>query len=159
MKDTGIGGVGVGIKSYEWAKFYLNSIIPTLQSTIRQDVTETFTNWMTTSRDSCITIGRFAFSQTAFSKMQANKPNLQFDGASSADGYYQRLSYYAADINKEQLNGSLFDFVKIDFLPLYQCMQVHDLLNVRSEFIDAYVNTRLVCKQTLFLIYYPHLSN
>ena len=37
--------------------------------------------------------------------MQANKPNLQFDGSNSTDGYYQRLSYYAADINKDQLNG------------------------------------------------------
>ena len=54
--------------------------------------------------------------------MQANKPNLQFDGSNSTDGYYQRLSYYAADINKDQLNGSIlltfFPFPVNNFLGL-----------------------------------------
>lgn len=38
----------------------------------------------------------------------------------------------------------IFDFVDVDFAPVYQCLHIHDVLNQRGEFQKYYEDNRRV---------------
>ena len=39
----------------------------------------------------------------------------------------------------------IFDHVRVDFTPVYQCLHIHDMLSLRAQFQQYYSENRKVC--------------
>jgi len=143
---------------------YFSSTISKLKETFRRESLEDFNTWLLNLRMNCVEIGKFAMEQTFAQLYEDEKhrvstrilpPELQRELTGETSGTAKDNNNNKNDKKKKDgiymsissptiVDESLYTNkrYKVDFTPLYQCLEVHRSMEVEKEFIDYYRENR-----------------